>query len=80
MAARQSAAVESSKVVKYIGTANIRKISASDWRSIGVEEQTQVVWDKSNNFQVPVSELTADAVKYLDEDDSGFVVTDISVE
>lgn len=80
MAARQSAAVESSKVAKYIGTADVRKISAADWRSIGIEEQTQVVWDKSNGFQVSVSELTEAAVKYLDETDSGFVIADISVE
>jgi hypothetical protein len=78
--ARQSAAVESSKVVKYIGTADVRKISAADWRSIDVEDQMQVVWDKSNKFQVPVSELTEAAVKYLDENDSGFVVADVSVE
>lgn len=71
-----TAKVASGKVVKYIGTADVRKINASAWKSIGVEDQHQVVWDKSNRYSVPVAELSAAAVRYLDEDDSGFVVTD----
>lgn len=72
--------VASGKVAKYVGTANRRKISAADWNSIGVEDQKQVVWDKDNKFTVPVSDLQPGAVKYLDETDSGFVVTDADTD
>lgn len=82
MATKQSAADEtaaastSEKVVKYVGTADERIISARDWKSIDVEDQLQVVWNRKNRFMVPASELSAAALRYLDEDDSGFVVTD----
>ena len=81
MATKQQAEAETTaaateKVVKYIGTADERSISAADWKSIEVEDQKQVVWNRRNKFTVPASELTEAALRYLDEDDSGFVVTD----
>lgn len=74
--AEAPAKVASGKVVKYVGTADSRSIDAASWRSIGVEDQARVTWDKDNKFAIPVADLTAPAVKYLDEDDAGFVVTD----
>lgn len=81
MATKQEAEAETTaaateKVVKYVGTADERIISAADWKSIGVEDQTQVKWDRRNRFTVPTADLTEAAVRYLDEDDSGFVVTE----
>ena len=67
--------VASGKVVKYIGTADTRRISASDWKSIDVEDQNQVVWDKSNKFTVQAADLTEAALNYL-ATDSGFVISD----
>lgn len=64
------------KVVKYVGTADVRRISEKAWKSIGVEDQKQVEWSKRNRFTVPASDLSKGALRYLDEDDSGFVVTD----
>lgn len=64
------------KVVKYIGTADVREIDAASWRNVGIEDQNKVVWNRANKWSVPVSELTEAAVKYADEDDDGFVVQD----
>ena len=64
------------KVVKYVGTADVREIDANAWKSIGVEDQHKVVWDRKNRWRVPVADLSDNAVRYLDEDDSGFVVVE----
>lgn len=64
------------KVVKYVGTADERVIEAKDWKSLGIEDQSKVVWNRQNRWTVPASELKENAVRYCDEDDSSFVVTD----
>lgn len=76
--AAETATATTEKVVKYVGTADQRSIEAKDWKSIGVEDQGKVVWNKRNRFTLPASDFTQDALRYLDEDDSGFVVTDKS--
>jgi hypothetical protein len=76
---KAAAKVTSGKVVKYVGTSDIREIDANAWKSIGVEDQAKVVWNAGNKFQVPVADLSTAAVRYLDEDDSGFVVADADV-
>jgi len=65
------------KVVVYVGTADVREIDAASWKQAGVEDQKLVRWDKTKGFEVPVSDLTADAVRYCDERDDGFVVKDV---
>jgi len=70
------AKVASGKVVKYIGTSDVREIDAKSWASIGVEDQKKVTWDKSNNFTVQASDLSAGALKYADEVDDELVVAD----
>jgi hypothetical protein len=64
--------------VAYVGLAHVREISAADWKNIGVEGQAKVVWDRRNPLKnrVPLSELTPDAVVYLDQMDDGFVLLD----
>lgn len=66
----------SGKVVKYIGTADVREIDKKGWDDANVTDQGKVVWSKENNFTVPVADLSDSAVAYCDERDSGFVVTD----
>ena len=64
--------------VKYIGTAHVRKISARDWHAAGVDDQGQVVWDnrvRGKNV-IPITELSAGALEYLDAIDEGFVLVD----
>lgn len=68
--------VKSGKVVKYIGTADVREIDARSWSSVGAKDQKKVVWSRKNKWTVPVSELSDEAVRYCDEDDSGFAVVD----
>lgn len=79
MAGAQEQKVQSGQVVAYVGTADEVKISAADWKSIGVEDQKQVVWDSSNRHQVPVSELAQGALNYLDQSDDRFVVKNVDV-
>jgi hypothetical protein len=74
-----AAKVASSKVVRYIGTADVREIDAQGWKNAGVEDQHKVVWSSANNWEVSVADLTEAAVNYCDTGDSGFVVADASV-
>jgi len=67
--------VESPKVARYIGTADVREIDKSSWDNAGVTDQTKVTWNKRNKWQVPLTELSDSAVAYL-ENDPGFVVAD----
>lgn len=32
--------------VQYKGTSHFREITAADWKSVGVEDQGKVVWDR----------------------------------
>lgn len=68
--------VASGKVVRYVGTADVREIDSAAWKTIDVDDQNLVRWHKGNNWTVPVEDLSDDAVAYLDEKDEGFVVTD----
>jgi len=72
--------IESGKVVKYIGGADVVKISASDFTKAGVADQKQVEWSAKNKFTVPAADLNKDALAYLDSDDDRFVVTDADVD
>lgn len=76
MVTKAGAATTSTKVVKYVGTADVREIDAAAWKQVEVEDQGKVVWDKKNKWAVPVSDLSEAAVRYLDENDSGFVIVE----
>lgn len=75
MAAQQPSGTEAKEdaVVEYTGTSDVRKISAAEWKAAGVEDQNQVVWDRSNRKKVGVAELNKDALDVLRQD-SGFKV------
>jgi hypothetical protein len=56
------------KAVKYIGIADVRRISDDDWRAIGVRMQGDLEWSKLNGFTVLGDRLRDGAVKYLETD------------
>lgn len=76
----QAAKVASGKVVKYIGTADVREIDKAGWDNAGVTDQNKVVWNRKNKWTVPVEDLSDAAVAYCDNDDSGFAVVDAATK
>lgn len=69
------ASADSAKVVKYVGTAHIREIDAAAWKSVGVEDQNKVVWNKANNWTVSVQDLSDGAVAWMEENEDSLVLT-----
>lgn len=63
------------QIVKYVGFSDVRRIRKSDWESLDIV-QDDVQWDAQNSFSVPVSALSAEAIKYCCEVEGDFVVTD----
>lgn len=70
--------------VKYVGTSNVREISAADWKSVDVEDQDKVVWDRDNKRLVQggkqVQEISDAAWEYLQSagDSKDFVLVEDS--
>lgn len=66
------------RLVRYIGIADIRRITDADWRAIGVKGQESVQWDKDTTVPFAISgrHLTSDAVKYLNEDPDFVVIAE----
>lgn len=54
--------------IKYTGDAGVREITAAQWKTAGVEDQETVVWDASNDYTVPLSKFTPDAIAVLRRD------------
>lgn len=75
----KAAGLESAKVVVYIGQFGIREIDEASWDHVNVKGQKDVVWDRKNGWTVPVSEFSDDALTYLTEHESDFVVRDVEV-
>lgn len=67
-------AKKTEKHVVYTGPATRRVINANDWKKAGVEDQKQVVWDRTNGFSVPAGDLNEKALNYVDKVDDGFKV------
>ena len=51
--------------VRYIGTSDSRAITASDWESLGIE-QDDIVWDASNDRTVPIDVISDGALQFLE--------------
>jgi hypothetical protein len=64
------------KFVKYIGIADIRRITDDEWDKIKVRMQGTVQWDASNGFTVLGERLREGAVDYLRSDDDFVVVVE----
>jgi hypothetical protein len=63
--------------IRYIGQANIRKITAADFLSLGISDQGTTIWDRDNNFTVSVSDaaglwLMAQPTEFLDIPDASY--------
>ena len=63
------------KCVKYIGVADVRRISDDDWDKIHLRMQGSVVWDAVNGFTELGERLRDGAIAYL-RSDPDFVVVD----
>lgn len=61
------------KCVKYIGVADVRRISDDDWDKINVRMQGTVEWNALNGFTVLGNRLRDGAVAHL-RTDPEFVV------
>lgn len=68
----------SGKVVRYIGDAHRRVLSRADWKGVG-SGQGETVWEKKNNFSIPLDDFDADAQAYI-ETDEALVVVDAPVK
>jgi len=67
---------EKDRYVKYVGNSTVRVISKASWLEAGVDDQDDVTWSVSNEFKVPVSDLTEAAVKYCHRD-GRFLIADM---
>jgi hypothetical protein len=65
------------KVVKYVGSADVRIITAEQWLGASVLDQKTVEWNRANGHEVPAANLNADALRYVDERDTGFLVVEV---
>ena len=61
-------------MVKYIGTAGARVISASEWRAVQVHDMQTVVWNPANGYCVPLSSFTERARPYIEADENLVIV------
>lgn len=61
------------QVVKYIGTAHRRRITARDWQQAGLDGES-VEWSFENGFTVPADQFTEDQMREVIEPDSGFAI------
>lgn len=76
MAGATTPKLDSGKVARYVGTADVREIDKAGWDNAGVTDQNKVVWNRRNNWEVPLADLSDSAIAYLDNDDDGFVIVD----
>lgn len=67
------ATTKTTKYVRYIGTADIREITARQWSGVGAKDQAKTVWNVRNGWKLPLSDFNDNALDYF-KLDSGFVV------
>ena len=60
--------------VRYIGPASRRILTEDDWANVGAKGQKEVEWNFQNEFRVPISKFSENALNYLDSDDRFIVV------
>lgn len=56
------------KFFKYVGTSDVRRITASEWAGVGVKNQETVEWNKFNNWTVPASAISDEALPFIEAD------------
>lgn len=55
-------------VVRYLGVATRRILTEEDWKNVGAEGQKGVEWNFQNEFRLPVSDFSKEALAYLKKD------------
>lgn len=65
--AKATPAKEEPKLVVYTGDAGTREISRSDWKAAGIEHDA-VVWNADNDYALPASSFSAEALELLKRD------------
>lgn len=65
------------KVVKYVGPADVRRITVADWRKSGVEDEgiKAVAWDAQNGKSLPASDFTEKQLEVIAQN-PGFEITE----
>lgn len=56
------------KMLKYIGTSHWRRITADEWASVGVRNQETVEWNQYNNWTVPATSISDEAMPFIEAD------------
>lgn len=59
---------------------NIRTITADEWRSVGVEDQETLVWDRFNNWSIDEGLISAAAMDHIVRDPDLFIQADAEGE
>lgn len=65
-----TAAAKKTKVVRYKHAHSFatRDIQAKDWSTVGADGQKAIVWNMSNNWEIPAEEFSEAALAYLKKD------------
>lgn len=66
--------------IKYFGTADVRQITAEEWKAEGVDDMETVVWHAGNGYMVPRERFTDAAWPFIKADTLLFEVSSESVE
>ena len=73
--------IVSPEVLAYVGTSDVREIDTTGWKAVGVKDQKLVRWDSSNGFQIPLDQLSADALEYCtSQEQVEFMVKTVTVD
>ena len=58
------------KVVRYNAPFHFseREITADDWAKVGAEGQATAIWNRANGWEIPASDFSAAALKYVEVD------------
>lgn len=59
--------------VKYIGTSSLRRITAEDWKSVGVDLET-MEWGPHNGFMLSLDNFSDEVVERYIRPDKGFII------
>lgn len=65
------------KMVKYVGTADVREITPTEAKAADMEGVDKVArWSKANGWMIPVASLPDDLLRYVEDSDDGFEIID----
>lgn len=70
---------ESKQYVRYFPPTYFgeRVIDEAAWKSIGVDDQKEVVWNEGNDFRLPIERFSEAALDYIDSDkEDGLEIVD----